>query len=82
MPSAAVADFGLDHVTHSAHAHPKNSVARNGVHRLHAIADEIDQDLLDLNAIDRDKRKVAFDVDVHTNATPRRLLGHEVARLG
>ena len=81
-PAAAVADLGLDHIPHAAHAHPKDPVARNGVHRLHAVANEIDQNLLDLDAIERDGRKVAFDLDVHANAPPRRLLGHEVARLG
>src|SRR6185295_6041640 len=79
---AAVTDFGLHHISHSAHAHRKNSVARNRVHRVHAIAYEIDQNLLNLDAIERDRWMIAFDVFVDTDATTRRLLGHEAARLG
>src|SRR5690606_5906107 len=66
---------------HPAHVYPKKSVARDGFHRLHAVADEVDQNLLDLDAIGRDDRKVAFDIDIHTDASSRRLLGDEVARL-
>src|SRR5438128_2851024 len=77
---AGVADFNLDCVPCPAHTHPKNLVTGNGVHRLDAVANKIDQHLLDLDAIERDQRKVAFDVDIHANATPYGFLGHEVTR--
>src|SRR3979411_1393595 len=79
---AVVADLGLDHLRYPAHIHPQNPVARNGAHRLHAVPNEIDQNLLNLNAIDRDSRKAAFDLDIHADRAPRRLFGHEVAHLG
>src|SRR3954465_6195974 len=78
---AAIADLGPNRVAHSAHAYPNNPVARHRVHRLHAVADKIDHNLLDLDAIERDKWKAAFDLDIHANASPRRLLGHEVTRI-
>ena len=77
-----VADFGLDHVHHLANAHASNSVRRSGFHRLDAIADQIDQHLLHLDVIKRDERKTAFNINIDTNAAPRRLLGHKVACLG
>src|SRR5690606_4660664 len=66
--ATAIADLGLDDASHPAHVYPKKSVARDGFHRLHAVADEVDQNLLDLDAIGRDDRKVAFDIDIHTDA--------------
>src|SRR6195256_16130 len=79
---AVVADLGLDHLRYPAHIQPQNPVARNGAHRLNAVANEIDQHLLNLNAIDRDSRKAAFDLDIHADRAPRSLFGHEVAHLG
>ena len=64
------------------HTYSEYSVACNRVHGIHAVADEIDENLLNLDAIERDRRKVAFDLDIHPNAAPRRFLGHEVMRLG
>ena len=61
---------------------PRTLIVQRRIHRIQAVSDEIDQNLLNLDAIERDKRKVAFDIDVHTNAAPRSLLGHEVARFG
>src|SRR5262245_44903961 len=81
-PPAAIADFGLDQIPHSAHAHPDNAVTSNGLHRIDAVAEEIDENLLNLDAVERGMWKVAFDIGVNTNATPCGLIRHEVTRFG
>src|SRR5262249_30890680 len=75
---AAITDFGLDQIALSAHAKPEESVPRSRVHCIHAVADEIDENLLNLDAIERDKWKVAFDINFHANATTLCLVSHKV----
>jgi hypothetical protein len=79
---AAITDFDLDDIPCSANTHSENSGARGSVHCIHAVTDKIDENLLELDAIQSDKWKRAFDRNVHTNATPRGLFGHEVVRFG
>src|SRR4029077_17238319 len=55
-------------------------VTSRGVHRIHAVADEVDQNLLNLDAIERDKRKIPFVPLADTDGTTCSLFGHEVAR--
>ena len=81
-PAPAVADLGLDHIPDPAHAQAENPGVRSGVHRFDAVAHQIDQHLLNLDTIERDERKIAFDVRIDADTTPRRLLGHEIQRFG
>src|SRR5262249_10805213 len=60
--AAAIADLGPDHIPRPAHADPQRPVAHGRVHRIHAIADEIDENLLDLHAIEGEGREIVFDV--------------------
>src|SRR5262245_54587670 len=63
---ATIADFGLYRIPHSAHPDLDSLVAGTSIHRIHAVADEIDQNLLNLDAIERDKGKIAVDLLVDT----------------
>ena len=82
MPGAAVADLGLDRIRHPPHAQGENSGVRRALHRFDPVAHQVDQNLLNLDMIERDERKIAFDVRVDADTPPRRLLGHEIQRLG
>src|SRR5262249_49650457 len=79
---AAIAYFGLYRIPNAANPDLETLVAGRCVHRIHAVADEVDQNLLNLDAVERHEWKIAFDVLVDTDTTTRSFFGHEVARFG
>src|SRR5262245_38179277 len=79
---AAIADLGLDHIAYPAYAYSENPVTRGGDHCVCGVAHQVDQDLLNLDAVERDERKIVWYIDVHANAAPCCLLGHEVVGFG
>src|SRR3546814_11245989 len=75
--SAPITDFGLHDIPNPARAHPKYFLARDRVHRFESVTHEIDQNLLHLNAIERQERQIAFNINVHTNRSEERRVGKE-----
>src|SRR3569833_4731244 len=80
--SAAITDFDLQSLSNMAQAHFEGFVVRNTVHRFHAVAHQVDQNLLNLNAIDVDRRKVTVDLNIHPDRSPLCLLCHKLAHVG
>ena len=69
--ASAIADLDLDSViVWPVHTHPHDFVALQGVHCVHPVPNEVDQDLLDLDAIEWDRREVAVDIDVDRYPQP------------
>src|SRR5215470_2916711 len=53
---ATIAYFGLYRIPHPADPDLEDLVTGRSVHRIHAVADEVDQNLLNLDAVERDER--------------------------
>src|SRR4051812_17029228 len=77
---AAIADLNMDGISRLANANTEDFAALNSVHGIHAIPDKIDKNLLELDAIDGNERKMTLDRNVQANAAARGLLRHEALR--
>src|SRR5690606_854560 len=80
-PVTVVPDLCLDRGLGPPHAHGKNPVIGHSVHGLHAIADQLHQNLFDLHAVQGDLGKVSVDSDIDLDPATRRLFGHQIAGL-
>lgn len=61
---AAVADLDLNRIDIAPNAQPDGLVISDRIHRVHAVADKVDQHLLNLNAVERERRQPFFSIDL------------------
>src|SRR5688572_17965446 len=79
---AAIADLDPDDTTRAIDAQAQHTVAWGLAHRVDAIAHEIEENLLDLDAVQGDGWQAGLNLGIEPNAAPRCLDGQQVADFG
>jgi hypothetical protein len=78
---AVIVDFDLQNLLDASGGYPDHLVTGNTFHCLHPVADEITQNLLNLNAIKRNRRYAFLEVNDHANPAARGFFGNEITNL-